>query len=298
MPRRRGGSWLRGADSGAELPLAAARAVGKEAQALSRHRRAKQVAGEALQLPAVLRRHPRPRVQVESSRGRAHRLFALRRTTRGLLPARQTPQLGGADHSEYVVLFHRQGLEDRRRARSARHEDTRTPLDGTWLFPSPTELSLHFNLFPSTLLETSPGDLLEMIGPVGRICRPCIEVSEHEFVGLSESFSARIQWLRDAGILIAIDDVCGVPGALDTLVAYEPDIVKIDRRVVHGVSTDSMKERLLGRLLKIAEVLGTRVIAEGVEHEADCHRLREMGIAEGQGFLWSRPTIQPHTYSR
>ena len=69
----------------------------------------------------------------------------------------------------------------------------------------------------------------------------------------------------------------------------EPHIIKIDKKCVHGIAEDPARARSLKRLLNVAEVLGTEVIAEGIELPEDLELLKALGVVYGQGFLLGRP---------
>ena len=156
-----------------------------------------------------------------------------------------------------------------------------------------SKMVIHANLFPSTLFSIPPDELVEQIDPANLPCSLCLELSEQEFVGLSEDLSDRLAVLKQAGIQIAIDDVGGIPGTVETALMVEPDVLKIDRLLVHGSSDDPLRGRLLGRLLHVASSLGIEVIAEGVERKADARLLQSLGITHAQGFLWSKPVPVP-----
>ena len=67
----------------------------------------------------------------------------------------------------------------------------------------------------------------------------------------------------------------------------EPDVFKIDKRMVTGIGTDpGDRERALERIVSVAHALGAEVIAEGIESAADMETLRKLGVEYGQGFFW------------
>ena len=74
----------------------------------------------------------------------------------------------------------------------------------------------------------------------------------------------------------------------------EPDIVKIDRNIISGISIDQRKFNSLKRLLRIIESCKASVIAEGIETEEDLEVLRELGVTVGQGFLMGKPETPPN----
>jgi EAL domain-containing protein (putative c-di-GMP-specific phosphodiesterase class I) len=66
----------------------------------------------------------------------------------------------------------------------------------------------------------------------------------------------------------------------------EPDVVKVDRKYVTGLSDDPSKVRLLKKVANVGKSLGAEIVAEGIEDSKDVPFLREIGIQFGQGFLW------------
>ncbi len=152
----------------------------------------------------------------------------------------------------------------------------------------PADMQVHVNVFPTTLLDVSIEELQQLFA-VDRGARVCVELSEEQFVGDPEELVERIAALREVGVAIAVDDVGKGTGTLDSVILLEPDVVKIDRDLVHGAFEDMRKERLLRRLVSLSDVLGCELVAEGVEDPRDATLLRAIGIRRAQGFLWSRP---------
>ncbi|OIP43754.1 MAG: hypothetical protein AUK47_02105 [Deltaproteobacteria bacterium CG2_30_63_29] len=147
---------------------------------------------------------------------------------------------------------------------------------------------VHVNVFPSTLLATPESRLLEFFGDTPQ--RFVVEISEQQFLGDPRKLRPATEALKAAGVRIAIDDVGFGRSSLETLIFLEPDVVKLDRSVVAGISKDRTKERLLRRMVKSIRALGAEFVAEGVEDRADLHILKEEGVEYGQGFLWGRPS--------
>lgn len=153
----------------------------------------------------------------------------------------------------------------------------------------PEDMQVHVNVFPTTLLDVSTDELQQLFTGSSMGARVCVELSEEQFVGDPEELIERIAALREVGVAIAVDDVGKGTGTLDSVILLEPDVVKIDRDLVHGAFEDVRKERLLRRLVSLSEVLGCELVAEGVEDPRDAALLRNIGIRRAQGFLWSRP---------
>lgn len=179
--------------------------------------------------------------------------------------------------------------------RAARDTSLLTPIDLECLRSClretprfPAGMLLHVNIFPTTLLEVSSASLAALFEPY-RDLDLYLELSEEQFVGDPDELTERLACLREMGVGLAIDDIGRGRGTLDNAMLLEPDILKIDRKLVHGIANDGRKQRLLRRLTVIARGLETRVLAEGVERPADAEALVEFGVELGQGYLWSKP---------
>lgn len=106
---------------------------------------------------------------------------------------------------------------------------------------------------------------------------------------LNESVSARLRSLHALGVRVAIDDFDPSTSSLDALAEGPVDIVKLDRRVIAGLGTQSATSSDLRDLVRRAETLGIRVTAAGVE-DADQRRiLQGEHVGAGQGFLFASP---------
>ena len=120
--------------------------------------------------------------------------------------------------------------------------------------------------------------------------RFCVEISEQQFIGDPAYLREYVMALRKRGFLVAIDDVGFGRSSLESLIILEPDIVKIDRKYVSGVSTDEVKSFSLKRLIKVVNALGSELIAEGIEMKEESQILLDLGVNYGQGWLWGKPS--------
>lgn len=98
-----------------------------------------------------------------------------------------------------------------------------------------------------------------------------------------------IHKLRAMGPRIAIDDFGSGFSALSQLIDFPFDYVKFDRCFVANIDKSPKKAQLLLAIQRMATTLGARTVAEGVETLGELKLLREMGIDEAQGYLFSKP---------
>ena len=153
----------------------------------------------------------------------------------------------------------------------------------------PPYVRFHLNIFPTTLLAIPVEHLLDLFPNPIPADTFCLEISEQQIIGHPTYLVPAVQALRDAGVLIAIDDVGFGSSCLESLVLLEPDILKLDKRCVIGIDTDPPRVEHLRRYVRIARTLGCQVVAEGIETAEELAIVRSLGIEYGQGYLWGKP---------
>ncbi len=100
---------------------------------------------------------------------------------------------------------------------------------------------------------------------------------------------ACLQAIRAMGVSIAIDDFGTGFSSLSYLARLPVDTLKIDQSFVADIDSGSQGLALVSTIVGLAHALGLKVVAEGVETEAQAALLRELRCDEMQGFLFSRP---------
>jgi EAL domain-containing protein (putative c-di-GMP-specific phosphodiesterase class I)/CheY-like chemotaxis protein len=99
----------------------------------------------------------------------------------------------------------------------------------------------------------------------------------------------RVAMLRKLGYRIAVDDLGAGYAALGALASLEPEIVKLDMSLIRDLDRHTNKRRIVSAIAGLCRELGSRVIAEGVETEAERIACTDAGIELLQGFLFAKP---------
>ena len=115
------------------------------------------------------------------------------------------------------------------------------------------------------------------------------EITEGLLVDASPATSRKLLELRDEGIQVAIDDFGTGYSSLSYLNKFHIDYLKIDQSFVRNLAPTSSDLALCEAIIVMAHKLGLKVIAEGVETEAQRALLAAAGCDYGQGYLFSRP---------
>ncbi|MGI6240943.1 MAG: diguanylate cyclase [Candidatus Omnitrophota bacterium] len=155
--------------------------------------------------------------------------------------------------------------------------------------PLAPELYRHINLFPATIVDISPDEVVEKLSVSCPAKSYCLEISEQQILGDPSHLIDPVETFKRSGVSIAIDDVGFGNTCLENLILLEPDVIKLDKRYIRGIARDAQIEKTLRRVLKIAEDLDAEVIAEGIESREDLDTLRGLGVKYGQGFYLGAP---------
>jgi EAL domain-containing protein (putative c-di-GMP-specific phosphodiesterase class I) len=89
------------------------------------------------------------------------------------------------------------------------------------------------------------------------------------------------------GVKLAIDDFGMGQSALNSLIRFPCDFIKLDRVFVQAAIEDRARRAVTRLIVEMAHELGMSVIAEGVETEDDLAYVVSLGCEYGQGYLWS-----------
>ena len=115
------------------------------------------------------------------------------------------------------------------------------------------------------------------------------EITESTLMRDPDATLHLLQQIKALGIRIAIDDFGTGYSSLSHLKRFPVDSVKIDRSFVRDLETDPDDRELAKAIVAMSRSLRLRVVAEGVETEAQASMLSAMGCTSLQGFLYARP---------
>ena len=118
-----------------------------------------------------------------------------------------------------------------------------------------------------------------------------LEVTESVVMQGVESVIQKMRILNAQGIKVAIDDFGTGYSSLSYLRQFVADRLKIDQSFVHDLPDNPDAEAIVRAIVAMGRSLGLRVIAEGVETEAQAKFLQGIDCDEGQGYLYAKPMV-------
>ena len=127
--------------------------------------------------------------------------------------------------------------------------------------------------------------------------RVTVELTEHVLGADEHLVARRLSDLRRLGISLALDDF-GTGWSSLRLVRTMPfDLIKIDRTFTADVDQSPEGAEFAGRIVALARSMGRKVVAEGIEREAQLEVMSAMGCHYGQGWLFGAP-VPPERFAR
>ena len=163
------------------------------------------------------------------------------------------------------------------------------------LFPAGDELKLSINFLPKAVYE--PAACLRATLRAARqfsfpMSSIMFEFTENEEVRDTVYLTNIITEYRRHGFTTALDDFGAGYAGLGLLADFQPDLIKIDMRLIRGIDTSPARRAVVDGILTIAAELDIAVLAEGVESEEEFVVLKEAGIRMFQGYWFARPAFE------
>jgi len=175
---------------------------------------------------------------------------------------------------------------------------------GDWVFKESARQLKHWEALYSSRLQVSVNLSPAQFSGSGSLCKAwlvylqelglpaqslVVEITEGLLLNTETGVTDELLGFHDAGIQIAIDDFGTGYSSLSYLKKFDIDYLKIDKSFVRDLVIDPNDRALSEAIIVMAHKLGLKVIAEGVETEAQRALLTQAGCDYAQGFLFSRP---------
>jgi EAL domain-containing protein (putative c-di-GMP-specific phosphodiesterase class I)/DNA-binding response OmpR family regulator len=116
-----------------------------------------------------------------------------------------------------------------------------------------------------------------------------IEVTERSAIRDYRTFRRTLHDLKAMGFQIAIDDCGSGYATLEAIAELQPDYLKVGHSLFTGVDRDPIRRRLVDLVARAAETIGAKTVAEAIETPEQLRVTRELGIQQGQGYLFAAP---------
>ncbi len=160
-----------------------------------------------------------------------------------------------------------------------------------WMDAGLTDVSVAVNLsvrqFRQGALAVRVQEIMDQTG------LPCsnldLELTESMLVENAEQTVKVLKELKALGVSLSIDDFGTGYSSLSYLTKFPLDSLKVDRSFVTGLPDNPDAVTMAKAIVNMAQNLGLKVIAEGVETERQSTFLHALGSDIGQGYLFSRP---------
>ncbi len=114
------------------------------------------------------------------------------------------------------------------------------------------------------------------------------ELTDSPAKGSAKQIAENLERLRNDGIGIALDDFGALFSSFHEILTYPLDMIKLDKHLVDSLGTKGGDSVVRG-MISVAADLGLKVLAEGVETEAQAEFLRSSGCDALQGYRFFRP---------
>ncbi|WLH38016.1 EAL domain-containing protein [Pseudomonas sp. FP2196] len=115
-----------------------------------------------------------------------------------------------------------------------------------------------------------------------------LEATERGFLQI-DAARQTVNRARELGFMAAIDDFGTGFSSLQHLQQLPLDVLKIDKSFVDSIDVDPTASSVTAHIIEMAKSLRLKLVAEGIETEAQREYLRGHGVHFGQGWLFARP---------
>ena len=163
------------------------------------------------------------------------------------------------------------------------------------LFPREENLHLSINFLPNAVYEPA-ACLRATLAAAHRHAFPLsdimFEFTENEEMADIAHLKRIIEEYRRRNFITALDDFGAGYAGLGLLADFQPDLIKIDMRLVRGIETSHARRAIVAAIIHVCRELDIRILAEGVETESEFEILKGAGVHLFQGYWLARPEFE------
>jgi diguanylate cyclase (GGDEF)-like protein len=156
----------------------------------------------------------------------------------------------------------------------------------------PAKFLLFINLHPQELNDPALVEVEPFMQPwLGRVV---FEINDSKSIGDQNRLQQTLSMLRRRGFKIALDDLCSGYLGLHSIAHLEPDFVKLDMGLLHGIHENKRAQRLIRHFMEYTEGENIQVIAHGIETDQDHELAVNLGcplLMQGYLFGKGKPSI-------
>lgn len=158
-------------------------------------------------------------------------------------------------------------------------------------------LSLSVNISPWQLRDAWLSQkiikvLTETGFPANRLEIEITETALFDNLALTQSI---VGSLKNQGVRVALDDFGTGYSSIALLRALPFDHIKIDKSFIMSINEDAESTAIVTAITRLGDSLNLPITAEGIADARIEERLRELGCAKGQGYLYGRPMSVANT---
>ncbi len=119
--------------------------------------------------------------------------------------------------------------------------------------------------------------------------RVVFEIVESQRIDDLNHLRGIVNFYRDAGFRIALDDFGAGHSNLETFIALNPDFVKLDKVLTSNLTPNDDRLAMVKAVTRTFHGAGIKVIAEGIETEENARIVTDCGVDRMQGYYFARP---------
>jgi diguanylate cyclase (GGDEF)-like protein/PAS domain S-box-containing protein len=123
-----------------------------------------------------------------------------------------------------------------------------------------------------------------------------LEITESDVMKDAASSAVILHQLKAVGIQLAVDDFGTGYSSLSYLKQFPIDMLKIDQSFVDDIKLTTDEGVIVSAIIAMGNSLKLKVVAEGIESEAQLEFLKARNCREGQGYYFSRP-VSPEAFA-